>query len=59
MLFRSCPRCGGENVGIEDTDDANSMVVCYECDHEGTITDTEALAVEAWNAAARGAGVGQ
>ena len=56
-----CPQCGAENAGVEPSSGLKdgSLVVCYECDQEGPITDTEALAVEAWNAAARGAGVGQ
>ena len=64
MLFRSpdllpCPQCGDENAAIEDTDDGKVSVMCLECDYEGRYEETDTLAIAAWNAAARGAGVDQ
>ena len=51
-----CPQCGAENVGTEPSSglEEGSLVVCYECDHEGPTEDTDALAVVAWNALALG-----
>ena len=56
-----CPNCGSERVETFFTSNLQQGIAaeCLGCGHTGPERKNVALAVEAWNAVPRGAGVGQ